>query len=297
MSTRIVALVLSLSGDPDSLDVLTKDLRRAGTDPYVVPTGRSLEESLSASEIPYVSIRSNPGFGEALVRAQAQVGPWDFILFVNDDVTIDPVSLEAELATWAPVAAGSLHYLDPVPVKPIPTTWRTLLMVSLWNVVLGRWVSPRAPQPTAAEPIDGGKWFRPFSIVGVSHNLWTALGGFDSRLTYTFEDADFGRRAAARGAKVYFNSPSGIKHERSSTSKRYAEVVLPVANWSAAMYLVTLGVSPRRARILCAGACLARVPLVLGAPLPKMPHLRGIWRSLRHLIRGEAPSLPEYGDV
>lgn len=297
MSTRIVALILSLSGDLDSLGALVADLRRAGADPYVVPTGKRLEDSLRVSGIPYVSIGSNPGFGEALDQAQAQVGHWDFMLFVNDDVTIDPSTLKSELAGWVPTSSGSLHYLDPVPVKKIPNVRRTLLMVSLWNVVLGRWVSRRTPRPIAANQINGAKWFRPFSIVGVSHNLWSALGGFDSRLLYTFEDADFGRRAAAHGANIVFNSPPGIEHERSSTSKRYAEVVLPVANWSAAMYLVTLGLPPRRARLLCATACLARIPLVFKAPLPKVPHLRGIWRSLLHLARGEAPSLPAYEDV
>jgi GT2 family glycosyltransferase len=136
--------------------------------------------------------------------------------------------------------------------------------------------------------------FGPFSIALISRPLWDALGGFDPHLIYTFEDADFGRRAVTRAAHLAFCPADRTQHKASSTSRRHVDLVLPVAVWSASNYLSKWFVGPRTARSLCLAALLVRCLAVPFAHLDRRTHLTGIRRAARSLVTGQAPSLPPY---
>lgn len=296
---RVVALILSYSGSVKELRNLVNSLARAGVEPFVVPTSSRVDASLEGTGIPSLPIRANPGFGAALTLAEQHVGSWDWLMPVNDDVEIQEAGLREEIATWRNRPPGQLVYLDQGPKKVIPDLVDVLGQVSLWGGVIARvkqTFAGKSPWVVGQdrEPSDRAT-FKPFSIVAFDRNLWVTLGGFDRRLIYTFEDADFGRRANDIGASVSYPRLRGIDHQRSGTSRQYAERVLPVAAWSAAMYLVTLGFPPRRALHLCAAASLARLLVVPWADVPRASHIKGIVRSTYHLLRGKQPTLPPYG--
>lgn len=290
-SDRIVALIPSLRGSLEHLRRLTDGLSAAGADPFVVPTSVTLAVALQDSDIPHLTIGANPGFGASLTRAVAQVGGWDWMMPVNDDVTVDGDALRQELQ----LAQGGreverLVYLDPGQPKPIPSAARTFAQISLIEPAFRRFRPARAARP----PYDSQHVFRPFSIALISNRLWQNLNGFDDRLVYTFEDADFGRRAAAAGAEILFPDVPGILHLSSSTSRRHMDVVLPVAVWSAYGYLQVLGASPLRARGVLITALLARMALIPFTKLPIGPHLRGVASSIESLVAGRQPSLAHY---
>jgi GT2 family glycosyltransferase len=293
-SVSALAVIPSLSRSPGELKVLTDDLRSAGFEPLVVVTGRTLDGQLSESDIPRVSPHANPGFGAA-VTVGAEQGTWDWLAIVNDDVVFDADLLREHLR---PVLARDpaervLCYLDPVSPKAIPSVRGTVAELSLVASVVSRLRRQAAPE---AEP-DPRRWFRPFSFALVSRGLWDHLGGFDDRLPYTFEDADFGRRAGVSGAEVLFSQDSSVRHDRSSTSGRYLDTVLPVAAWSAAGYLQTLGVAPRRARLVCAAALVVRLALIPFSGSPSRKHALGTLRGARSLWLDRQPALPAYDSI
>lgn len=292
---KIVALILSLSGDIEDLRRLTGSLTEAGVIPYVVPTSYGLAERLESSDVPHLLIYDNPGFGAALTVAANLVDDWDWLMPVNDDVLIDARELREEVSRWATLDPRQLVYLDPVEPKPIPGLWSVLGQVSL---VGGAWLRLRQrvveadllnQQPKAARDM-----FRPFSIVAFDRQLWLDLDGFDESLIYTFEDADFGRRAIECGAEIAFPAVRGVVHSKSGTSKRHADKVIPVAVWSASRYLVTLGYPSVMARTLCALASVVRIAAIPGTRIPPRAHLVGLLRSVRHLTTNSAPTLPAY---
>lgn len=294
-ATRALAVIPSLSGTVAGLEQLTDDLRVAGFEPLVVVTGSTLDRALTATDIPRVSPRANPGFGAA-VSVGAEHLDWEWLAIVNDDVAFDAHQLREHLA---PVLSGSgrervLCYLDPVSPKPIPTVRATLGEVSLLGPVLAR-VSRRSRR-ALGEP-DPNHHFRPFSFALVSRGLWDELAGFDDRLPYTFEDADFGHRAALAGAEIVFSEGTSVRHDRSSTSGRYLGEVLPVAAWSAAGYLQTLGMAPRRARRLCAAALVLRLVIIPFSGSPNRRHVIGSWRGARSLWLNRQPALPAYDTI
>lgn len=288
---RILALIPSYSGQLLELRELTEALLLSGADPFVVPTSAGLASRLTGSGIPHLRIEGNPGFGASITRAAALAGEWDWLMPVNDDITIEPEIMRTELER---AVSGRrvlrLVYLDPGRPKPIPSVVGTLAQVSLLEPAFRRLQPYRPSQP----PHDPRRVFRPFSIALISAALWDSIDGFDTRMVYTFEDADFGNRAAQCSAEVIFASALGVHHETSSTSRRHMDAVLPVAVWSAWAYLRVLGVRKNAARALLLAALGVRLFLVPLTRLPVPQHIRGLLRAMAALITNRQPHLPPY---
>ena len=291
-SVRVRAVVPSLAGAPPRLVQLCDDLRRAGADPVVVPTGALVEAALrETAGVEMWPIGANPGFATTIHHG-AQ-GDWDWLLVVNDDVTVDARRLSSALDALEHHKSGArvISFLDPVTPKPVPSRADALLGLSLLGPVLTRLHVLRAR--TAVRP--ERQHYRPFSFVAVSRALWDELGGLDERFVYTFEDADFARRAHASGAVVDFPDDTGVSHLKYGTSTSRIRTVLPCAAYSTAVYLEGLGMGPRQARAACIAALVVRVPLVVVVGgLPRREHLAGVAGALRSFITARRPSLPDY---
>lgn len=289
MTPGWLAVVPSLGADVDVLRRLLEDLRAAGTEPYVAPTGLRLESALVTAGLPVLPIGANPGFGETVRRAANQL-PWQWLLIVNDDITFEPEELGRHLSeqTGAAGDTRALVFLDPTPARRIPGVWSVFQQLSLLGAVTTRRRTPATSSPTAATH------FGPFSLVLIGRDLWDELDGFDPALVYTFEDADFSRRATGSGARVRFTTSHGTKHAASSTSRRHVDHVLPVAAWSAQEYLAKWNVPHPVATAVCVAALALRVLTVPVAPLDRRSHLRGIGRAIVGLLRRRPPALTPY---
>jgi GT2 family glycosyltransferase len=210
---------------------------------------------------------------------------------VNDDVTVDPDRLAATLDSLRESGRDDrcLAFLDPVEPKPVPTIPDALLGLSLLGPVIVRLRLPARRGRSKASDT-----FRPFSFVAISRSLWDELGGLDEAFIYTFEDADFARRAHAAGATLLFPDDTGVSHRRYGTSTSRMRSVLPCAAVSTATYLQTLGMRPAAARVACLAALAVRTPLVLVAGIPKREHLLGIAAAAQAFVLCRRPHLPDY---
>ena len=289
LRSRIRAVIPSLAGSRDQLSRLAAQLRAAGADPLVVPTGASVERALDGGDVPMRPIGANPGF--AATVAHGADGDWDWLLVVNDDVTLDPARLrpQLELLDRRPPGVRELVFLDSVPPRPVPSRTDAVLGLSLLGPVLTRLRLGRGRAGA-----DGADLYRPFSFVAVSRSLWDELGGLDQAYVYTFEDADFARRASRAGASLTFPEDTGVVHARYGTSTSRIRAVLPCAAASTATYLESLGVRPGAARAVCLAALVVRFPLVLAGDLPRREHAAGIRGAMRSLASGVRPDLPAY---
>lgn len=287
MSTRI-AVIPTLRREPDHLIGMRDALLAAGVEPRFVVTGRALDERLGALGVDRVQPRDNPGFA-ASIHAGAS-GAWDWLYIINDDVTIghDFGDVVAGLDALDP-ASHVLEFIDPEPARRIPTLGGVFTSVALLDAVLHRLGRGGALAPAADEP-----WYKSFSFVAVSRGLWDALGGLDTRLPYTYEDADFTARAHALGADVRATPGSTAEHDGSSTSRRFIGRVLPVGTYSAVQYLRSRGHRRAAARTVVSAALLVRLALVPLNSAAKGDHVRAIGRSLRAVWGATPPRLPAY---
>lgn len=289
LRSHVRAVIPSLAGSHEQLSRLATDLRAAGADPLVVPTGASVERALEGSDVPIRPIGANPGF--AATVAHGAEGDWDWLLVVNDDVTVDPARLRPllEMLDMRPPGTRELAFLDSVPPRPVPSRTDAVLGLSLLGPVLRRLRLRQDRVSATARDL-----YRPFSFVAVSRALWQELGGLDQAYVYTFEDADFTRRASRVGASLTFPDDTGVVHARYGTSTSRVRAVLPCAAASTATYLESLGVRPRVARAVCLAALALRLPLVLAAEPPPREHAAGIRRAMSSLVSGARPDLPAY---
>lgn len=286
----MIAVVPTLQRDIGHLRRLCDGLREHGFSPRLVVTGKKLDDALSPTDLPRVSPRDNPGFGAAVREGIAATANWSWLLILNDDTDLDAGTLQVcrEITQEHPCDEKVLAYLDPGPRRPIPGRMSVFRSVSLADSVL-----QRAGRCTTGSQI--GPWYKSFSCSLISRGLWDELDGFDRRLIYTYEDADFGGRALAVGATVLAPT-SGIVHEGNSTSKKHIDTVLPVSAYSAREYLVSRGDTRVAASAVVTAALVIRCVCTPFAAVPFTAHLRGIGRGLRAIITGPAPRLPRYED-
>lgn len=289
----VLAAIPAFRAEVEDLRTLSATLSSLSIVPSIAATSRSLETALRGSGLAVDSPLRNAGFGATVAHVAASRDDWEWLLIVNDDVSIDVRLLAPVIRSLVerPPGAKVLAYLDPVPPKRIPTLAGVLGQVSLVGPVLRR--LRRASSPPAG-PLDARTWFGPFSFAAVSRALWDDLGGLDPRLLFTFEDADFGRRAAEVGAEVLFGTETGVHHEASTTSRRHVDAVLPVAVWSACEYLSKWYLPRPIARAACIGALLLRLLTVPVAGLAPASHAKGILRAIAALATGQTPRLPDF---
>lgn len=254
----------------------------------IVANSRSLARRLDEAGLPYVTTETNPGFA-ASVNFGARQNSWDWVVILNDDVTFDSGAFAEALTRLSatPHHTSTVHF-DMEAARPIPDVKSVLLNVSLVGAVLRRLFRPRS---------SGGRGtYRSFSAVAIRRDIWENLGGLNESYGFTFEDADFARRAWDRGfASVALSEPVA-HHLHSVTTNRWIASVLPVSTYSAYSYLSQwYGWRPVMAGLLVL-ALICRIPFSLVRP-NSSAHLLGIVRSMSAVLRNRRPELPRWEDV
>jgi GT2 family glycosyltransferase len=287
---KVLVVVPSLSGSVSHLGDMHNVVEASGGTFQVVANGRSLYTQLNSSDIPVITSKSNDGFAASVLLA-ARREEWSWIFILNDDIHFDRTAFGEAISTA--VHSGyddsEIIHFDTERARPVPGRRAVLLNLSLLGNVLrrGGWSGPKG----------SGVKYRSFSAVAISRRAWDAVGGLDDGYRFTFEDADFVRRAANHGFRDVASSHPFATHLHSQTTGRWLSVVLPVTVVSASHYVDTwYGRRP----LYMVGMILAlivRMPIALITGQSRRSHLVGILRAIRALVRNEDPRLPNWEDV
>ncbi len=228
-------------------------LERQDVRPDVVIADNSDERlavTLAEERFPWartVPLGANLGFGAALNRAVREV-PGDPIIFLNDDVTVEPGFVSGLLAALVPgidaVAAVLLSERDPRRIDSAGVVAdRTLLGFDYLN---GEPVSSldRAANPLG--PTGGAALYR--------RSAFESVGGFDERIFLYYEDLDLALRMRLAGARCRLAADARGVHAYSETlgagsSRKYA-----MTGWSRGYLLRTYGIG-RKPRLLARAVC------------------------------------------
>jgi len=221
------------------------------------------------------------------------MGDWDWLVILNDDLEFDPDDLTSCLSPQHLDAfdSATIVHFDNEPARQIPTRLGVLGNVSLLSNI-ARKVFSRWP---ASRP-EGNDCYRSFSAVAIGRRAWDGAGGLDTRYPFTYEDADFVRRATERGAQVR-GIRTSIVHLHSQTGGRFITTVLPVATWSALEYLTKWFGNRTLNRLLLVLALGVRAPIAALTTRQPRRQVRAIANAARALLTDERPSLPDWGTV
>lgn len=284
--SKVRVVIPSLCGDVATLAAICGVAKSAGASPVVVANSKKLSHELTSTEIPSWTSGRNEGFGGSI--ALGAQGAWDWLVILNDDLSFRPDELKSCLsaATLDSFGLASIVYLDNEPARQLPTRMGVMLNISLLSTIFRK--LNRAP----SRQLQAESSFRPFSAVAIGREAWEKLGGFDDRYPFAYEDADFVRRA--RRCQIQISAvDTRIDHLHSETGRKFVDLVLPVATWSALEYLTKWYGLRNFNRLLLSFALIMRIP---PAALLKNPRkqIRAIHHSLKALIRDEKPSLPRW---
>lgn len=287
--SRVIAAIPSISSaGADSLTSLCADLSSAGVEPYVVANGRALGEELNRKGLPHISLGYNAGFGAAVSHVASVVPSWEWLVIANDDIEIAPRQFAAALETGvlrAPAEVGMVYLIDQ-PERGIPGLFDIFLQVSMLS---------RVPMLRRGKPRAEG--YGSFSCVAIRRETWIRLGGFDEAMRFTYEDADFARRAMDAGYHASWMRDAGTRHAHSKASAEHVADVLPVATASALAYADKWVRHRISNRILLFAALQIRMVLAPWSKAPLGAHWRGAVRSMSVVLRGARSELPAFEGV
>lgn len=283
---KVHVVVPSLSATTEQLTLLRSIAESAGATFVVVANSRDLAQRLDGTDTRYVTSRRNEGFA-ASIDLGARVESWDWLVVLNDDIQPDTARLTATLkSAFADFSDQyALVHLDGEKARAIPGIFATLANVSMTSAVLRRLLRSQRPAD--------GPTYRSFSAVGIARGAWDALGGLDTRYPFTFEDADFARRAAPAGFAATALSEPAARHLHSVTTSRWIAEVLPVSSYSALEYLDAWYGRRSAMRIVLVLALVIRAPIALLRKRRRL-HMRGIVRAIKAIATDTRPSLPEW---
>jgi GT2 family glycosyltransferase len=290
MST-VRVVIPSLVGEVPQLASICDAATRAGASPIVIANGACLHRKLGSTEIPHITSRRNDGFAASVILGAE--GQWDWLVILNDDLAFDPDELASCLS------AEHLDRFDPATIvhfddgsaRHIPARLSVLLSVSLLSNIIRK-----AFPNWHATRLEGKQTFRAFSAVAIGRQAWDRVGGLDLRYPFSYEDADFVRRARTLGVQVS-DMRTSIVHLHSKTSGRFATVVLPVATWSALEYLTKWFGKRSLHRWLLVVALGVRAPIAAATMPEPRRQIRAAANAARALMVDQRPSLPEWDSV
>lgn len=248
-----------------------------------------LGAELVAQRFPWARVArfgTNLGFGAALNRAVREE-PGDPIVFLNDDVTVQPeftVALLDSLGAGADsVAAVLLREREPELIDSAGVVAdRTLLG---FDYLCGEPVSALESASDPLGPTGGAALYR--------REAFERVGGFDERIFLYYEDLDLGLRMRLAGARCRLAPDARGLHAYSetlgaNTGRKYA-----MTGWSRGYLLRAYGFAQHPG--LLARAVAGEVAICAGQLLSEhtgrgaLGRLRG-WRAARDAPRREAPT-------
>jgi N-acetylglucosaminyl-diphospho-decaprenol L-rhamnosyltransferase len=214
----------------------------------------------------------NLGFGRALNRAvREQAG--DPIVFLNDDVTVEPGFTAALIEALEPgvdmVAAVLLSERDPSRIDSAGVIAdRTLLGFDYLN---GEPVEALAGAADPLGPTGGAALFR--------RAAFEAVGGFDERMFLYYEDLDLALRLHRRGARCRLAAAARGVHAYSETMGARTARKYEMTGWSRGYMLRAYGYG-------CRPGLLARAVAVEAAICAGQLASERTLRGLRGRLRG-----------
>lgn len=290
---KILATIPTIGAVPLHQVLGTRDaLRSAGISAKVFSNAHSVSKALAAASEDYLTVESNSGFG-ATVTLAAGAQQWEWLLIVNDDIQVDSDGARAivrELERQDPSTVPALVAFGESELRHIPGGLDVFLNLSLLGKIgkLSTWRMSHGPNGE----------YPSFEIVAVSARLWEVLGGFAHDIDFTYEDADFVRRAKqVEGYRQLAVPVSGIASEHSRSSIVYAKSVLPVSANSAVSYLTRWGYTRRWSCIIVVVALLFRVPLSVASRGGLKKTLQGVALFISYVRTGIPPELPAYDEL
>ena len=289
--SNVRVVIPSLVGDVSHLASMCDAATRVGASPVVIANGARLFQELVCTTIPHVTSRRNDGFAASVVLGAD--GDWDWLVILNDDLKFDPDDLASCLSAEQLDAfdLATIVHFDDGSTRHIPTRLSVLLSVSLLSNI-GRKAFPK----WHAARLDGKETFRAFSAVAIGRSAWDRVGGLDIRYPFSYEDADFVRRARALGVQVD-GMRTNVVHLHSQTGGQFVTAVLPVATWSALEYLTKWFGRRTLHRWLLVAALGVRAPIAAVTMSRPRIQMRAVVNAARALLADERPSLPEWDSV
>jgi GT2 family glycosyltransferase len=233
-----------------------------------------------------VAFGENLGFGKALNRAVREQ-PGDPIVFLNDDVSVEPGFVNGLLHALTPdvdmVAAVLLSERDPTRIDSAGVVAdRTLLG---FDYLSGEPVEALAGASDPLGPTGGAALFR--------HGAFERVGGFDERIFLYYEDVDLALRMRLTGARCRLAPDARGLHAYSetlgaNTGRKYA-----MTGWSRGYLLRAYGFGGRPG--LLSRAIMGETAICAGQIISERTtqglhgRLRG-WRAGRDATRRPLPT-------
>lgn len=199
-----------------------------------------------------VEFGENLGFGKALNRVVREK-PGDPIVFLNDDVTVEPDFVSALLDTLAPevemVAAVLLREREPRLIDSAGVIAdRTLLG---FDYLSGEPVEALGEAPDPLGPTGGAALFR--------HAAFERVGGFDERMFLYYEDLDLALRIRQQGGRCRLAAGARGLHAYSETLGANSARKYAMTGWSRGYMLRVYGLGQRPALLIRAIAAEAAI--------------------------------------
>jgi GT2 family glycosyltransferase len=244
--------------------------------------------ALARERFPWVraaEFGENLGFGKALNRAVREQ-PGDPIVFLNDDVTVEPGFVSGLMEALTPevemVAAVLLQERQPDRIDSAGVVAdRTLLGFDYLN---GESVSALADADDPLGPTGGAALYR--------RDAFEAVGGFDERIFLYYEDLDLALRLRQAGARCGLAPDARGLHAYSETMGARTARKYEMTGWSRGYMLRAYGFAHRPA--LLARAVAAELTICAGQLVSERT-LRGLrgrlrgWRAGRGVPRRVPP--------
>lgn len=167
-------------------------------------------------DVRVLALEANRGFAGGNNAGAAAARASDYLVFLNNDTSVQPQWLEALVETLdaRPDAALATSHIvslkDPEVVDSAGDGY-------LWaGGAFKRWHGERRRVGTAVEEVFGACG----ASFAVRRSVFEALGGFDERFFMVYEDVDLSYRARLLGHRVLYVPASVVQHEGSASLGR-----------------------------------------------------------------------------
>ena len=288
--TLVVIPTLSASR-LENVKMLIRTFESKGAEVIVVANGSTIFNALRDADLPVVSSARNLGFGAAVNLAAPISKKFTWLMIVNDDIEISDTETFGAFESLNRDPGCRMITFGDEPFLPIPDKREVFINLSLLSGIRRKVTGRRR---MGADYAPRGKYYFPFSIVAISWQLWEAAGGLDERFPFTYEDADFTRRALDIGALQVQIQSDGISHLRSQTGRSQVATVLPVGAWSGYEYLKKWSGRRTLSAVICIAGLVFRFTLLPFSKAGLCNHMRGTIKAISAIARNEPPALPDY---
>lgn len=291
---KTLVVIPTIEPDPRRLTAQIAIYDKCGFTSRIVANSANARVLCKALGLPFVDAKSNVGFGAAIKLATQDV-EFDQLIIANDDLLLDSDSF---ILFWTQhhheIPLCGISYLYTESPRSFPGRTAVFMNFSLLGRVVncGRFGVGRREQRQT---------YQSFALVVIQKDVWRVLNGFCEDLPFTYEDADFARRAHLKGISSASFPNSAVHHDHSKSSRTNVSTVLPVSAWSALRYLdhwtPQHWISRWTNRIVLTTALATRILLIPFSSAHKLNHLKGIVAAQRAILFGIQPMLPKYEEV